>query len=1148
MHYADFVHLHNHTQYSLLDGANKIGQIVDTAKRMNMPALAITDHGNLFGAIEFYKEAQKQGVKPIIGCEVYVAEHSRFDRSGVRGQNRTYHLVLLCRDMQGYRNLIQLVTSAYLEGFYRKPRIDFELLQKHSDGLIALSACLQGEVASNLYHERPDEAEARALRYAELFGPDRFFLEIQDHHLDDEDRVRPEIIRLARKTGLPLVCTNDCHYLKREHADAHDALLCLQTGKTLADEDRMRYPTSELYVKSPEEMKQLFRNAPPEVIENTVRIAEMCHLELEFGQFKLPKFPLPAEYDAPEAYLDTLAREGLAERFGQLTPEMETRLDYELGVIGKMGYAGYFLIVRDFIKFARDSDIPVGPGRGSAAGSLVSYCLGITNIDPLRYGLLFERFLNPERISMPDIDIDFADRDRDRVIEYVVAKYGKENVAQIITFGSMAARAVVRDVGRVMGLPYGDVDKIAKLIPMMPGMTLETALVKEPKLKDLTKQDARIRKLIEHSRVLEGLSRHASTHAAGVVIAPDRLTNWVPLYKSSRNEITTQYDMKGVEALGLLKIDFLGLRTLTVLQDALRWISRNRGIEVDLDTLPLDDRKTYELFGEGRTIGLFQFESSGMRDYLRKLKPERLEDLGAMNALYRPGPLDAGTVDDYIERKHGRRSISVAHPRLQPILEETYGVIVFQEQVMRIATDLGGFTLGQADTLRKAMGKKQADLMADMKQHFITGCEQNEIGRAKADEIFVLMETFARYGFVKAHAYGYALVAYQTAFLKAHYPVEFMAALLTSEMDNSDRIVQLLAECKALDVTVVPPDINGSEVEFAPRGQKIHYAFCAVKNVGRSAVEAVVAARKEGGEFASVFDLAERVEPRALNRRALESLVAAGAFDRLEPHRASLHEGIDVILQYAQRAQSERDLGQVSLFGGDASSSLAPPRLPSQSPWTPSERLKREKAVLGLYVSGHPLERYRRTIESLVTPLEELGRFPDRAEVTVGGIINTVAHRYDKRGKPFAIALLEDFAGTTEVLCFADCFDEYEMLLITDRMVLVSGQVSTREGERPKIRCSKIIDIRKAWEELPVAVRLTLPGDAVSNGRCQKLLEFLAAHPGKTPVVMSVALSDEEVSFRVNRYPVHITDGFLGELEHLVGSESVHIRRNRTID
>jgi DNA polymerase-3 subunit alpha len=622
MHFADFVHLHNHTQYSLLDGANKIDELVETVHRMKMPAVAITDHGNMFGAIEFYKAARKQGVKPIIGCEVYVAENSRRDRSAARGSNRTYHLVLLCQNLTGYRNLVELVTRGYMEGFYRKPRIDFDLLKNHADGLIALSACLQGEVAQGIYHDKAEFAESRALRYAELFGPDRYFLEIQDHHLDDEDRVRPEIVRLAERTGLPLVCTNDCHYLKKGHAAAHDALLCLQTGKQLANTDRMRYPTPELYVKTPDEMKELFRQVP-EAVENTVRIAEMCHLELEFGKTKLPRFPLPQGYESPDDYMVTLAREGLEQRYREITPEIEKRLDYELGVIRQMGYAGYFLIVRDFTHFARENGIPVGPGRGSAAGSLVSYCLGITNIDPLRYGLLFERFLNPERISLPDIDIDFADRDRDRVIEYVVGKYGKDNVAQIITFGSMAARAVVRDVGRVMGIAYGETDRIAKLIPMEPGITLAAALKKEPKLRDLVKEKDDVRTLIEHSQVLEGLSRHASTHAAGVVIAPDRLTRWVPLYKSSRDEVTTQYDMKGVEALGLLKMDFLGLRTLTVLHDALASIRANRAIDIDLETLPLDDRKTYELFGAGKTIGLFQFESSGMRDYLRKLKPER---------------------------------------------------------------------------------------------------------------------------------------------------------------------------------------------------------------------------------------------------------------------------------------------------------------------------------------------------------------------------------------------------------------------------------------------------------------------------------------------------------------------------------------------
>jgi len=1140
MPFADFVHLHNHTQYSLLDGANKIGDLLATAREMEMPALAMTDHGNMFGAVEFYQKAQKVGVKPILGCEIYVAENSRFDRSEAKAGNRTYHLVLLCKNQTGYKNLVKLVTAGYLEGFYRKPRVDYELLSKHSEGLICLSACLQGEVANNIYHDKLEEAERRALRYAALFGENDFFLEIQDHHLDAEDRVRPAIIELAKRTGLPLVCTNDCHYLKKEHAQAHDALLCIQTGKTVADRDRMRYETPELYVKSPEEMKRLFGHVPG-AIENTVRIAEACHLEMEFGKFKLPRFPLPDGYQNPDDYLVALANDGLGKRYKTITPEIQKRLDYELGVIKQMGYAGYFLIVRDFTHFAREHGIPVGPGRGSAAGSLVSYSLGITNIDPLRYGLLFERFLNPERISMPDIDIDFADRDRDRVIDYVIEKYSKENVAQIITFGSMAARAVVRDVGRVMGMPYGEVDRIAKLVPMSAGITLHEALEKEPKLKALADTNPAIATLLEHSQVLEGLSRHASTHAAGVVIAPDELTNWVPLYKSSRDEVTTQFDMKGVEALGLLKMDFLGLRTLTVLADSLRLIREQRGVDIDLDSLPLDDRMTYDLFGQGKTIGLFQFESNGMRDYLRKLRPERLEDLGAMNALYRPGPLDAGTVDDYIQRKHGRKAVVYPHPALEPILKETYGVIVFQEQVMRIATDLAGFTLGEADTLRKAMGKKQAELMADQKKQFIDGCSKKGIEAGKAGEIFDLMETFARYGFVKAHAYGYALVAYQTAYLKAHYPVEFMSALLTSEMDNTDRIVQLLAECRELGVEVLPPDINKSHVAFHPSDDKILFALCAIKNVGRGAMEAIVSERTEDGPFTSVFDFAERVDPKALNRRVLESLVAAGTFDTLEPHRAAVFAGADTILSFAQRAREERALGQSSLFGGDTTVTLAQPQLPAVPPWPLSEKLKREKEVLGFYVSGHPLERYRRQVEALATPLAALADLSDRVDVVVAGIINTVTQRYDKKGQPFAIVQIEDFTGSTEAFCFSDCFKEHEMLLIPDRMVLLSGQTTTREGEKPKLRATKLVPIQEAWNDAPLALALRMPEAAIANGRTQSLLGLLEASPGKIPVVIEVEYPSEVVAIRAKRYSVSLSDTLLEKLEKLIGADRVKL-------
>lgn len=1144
---ADFVHLHNHTQYSLLDGANKVSDLLKLAKKMKMPAMAITDHGNMFGAIDFYRTAQKAGVKPIIGCEVYVAEHSRFDRSPVRSQNRTYHLVLLCKNHQGYQNLMTLVSSGYLEGFYRKPRIDFELLSKHSEGLVCLSACLQGEVASSIFHEKPKEAETRALRYADLFGEGHFYLEIQDHNLEAEDQVRPDIVRLAARTGLPLVATNDCHYLQKNHAKAHDALLCLQTGKLISDTDRMKYETSELYVKSPDEMKHLFRHAPTS-IENTVRIADMCNLELEFGKLKLPRFPLPAGFDNADRYLMSLCQEGLTLRYAKITDAINHRLDYELGVIEQMGYAGYFLIVRDFIQFARNNDIPVGPGRGSAAGSLVSYCLRITNIDPLKYDLLFERFLNPERISMPDIDIDFADRGRDRVIAYVIDKYGKDNVAQIITFGSMAARAVVRDVGRVMGLPYGEVDTIAKLVPMEIGITLKEALKKEPRLEMLTKKDERIKTLLEYSQILEGLSRHASTHAAGVVIAPDKLTNWVPLYKSSKDEITTQYDMHGVEALGLLKMDFLGLRTLTVLQDSLTFIRETRGIEIDLDNLPLDDRKTYELFGEGRTIGLFQFESSGMRDYLRKLKPERLEDLGAMNALYRPGPLDAGTVDDYISRKHGRTKVMYAHPLLEPILQETYGVIVFQEQVMRIATDLGGFTLGEADNLRKAMGKKQAVLMAKQKEQFLAGCIVNRITPSKSAEIFDLMETFARYGFVKAHAYGYALVAYQTGFLKAHYPIEFMAALLTSEANSSDRLVQLMRECKEMGIELIPPDINESEVDFNPNGQKINFALGAIKNVGRTAVKSIVDVRNSGGPFTNIFDFAERIDARAVNRRALEGFIDAGAFDCIEPHRASLHEGVDLIMNFSQRAQADRTLGQTSLFGGESGEVLRPPTLPPQSPWTSSERLRREKAALGVYVSGHPLERHKRCLHVWSVPLDELERHGDRTEISVGGIISSLTQKYDKKGNRFAIVLLEDFTSAIEVLFFSDCFEKNESLLVVDKMVIISGQLSTREGERPKVRATKVIPLQDGWNQPQLSLSLKLRRDTLANGKTRALIKMLGDHPGSTPVLMAVELETEEVAVRANRLAVQITDRLLIDLEELLGSDDVRVKRNGAID
>ncbi|UCD93698.1 MAG: DNA polymerase III subunit alpha, partial [Candidatus Zixiibacteriota bacterium] len=1009
MKFANFVHLHTHSQYSLLDGACKLDELIELAKYYKMPALAVTDHGNMFGAAEFYRTATKAGIKPIIGTEAYVAPGSRFDKKpSNKYPDGGFHIIILARNRTGYKNLIKLSTAGYLEGFYHRPRIDKELLREHSEGLVALSSCMKGEVNWHLLHGDADLAAQTALELQDVFGEGNFFLEMQNHGLEKEELLIPMVYTIHRQTGIPIVATNDCHYLRREDWEAHDALLCIQTGKFVSDTDRMRYETDQIYFKSPEEMTRLFEDYP-EAIENTIKIAEKCNLEIEMGRFHLPHFPIPAPHEDADRYLRHLAEEGLNKRYKKITDEIRKRLDYELSVIKQMGYAGYFLIVKDFIDYARMVDVPVGPGRGSAAGSLVSYSLGITNIDPIGYSLLFERFLNPERISMPDIDIDFADRGRDKIIDYVVRKYKKENVCQIITFGTMAARGVVRDVGRVLGMPYSDVDKIAKMIPFAVNMTLEQALVQTPELKEKYEKDNQMKKLIDLSKTLEGLARHASTHAAGVVIAPTALTDYVPLFQSSKDEITTQYDMKMVEEIGLLKMDFLGLRTLTVVQDCLRMIEENHDKKIDIDNVDLNDKKVYKLFSRGDTVGIFQFESSGMRDYLRKLKPENLTDLTVMNALYRPGPLDSGMIDTYIDRKNGRQVVSFEHPKLEKILKDTYGVIVFQEQVLQIANSLAGYTMGKADILRKAMGKKVAELMAEQKKEFLAGCARQKINDKIAQSVFEQIETFARYGFNKAHSTGYAFIAYQSAFLKTYYPLEFMAANMTSEMDSSDRIYVLMEECRKMNITVLPPDVNQSEKGFGVKDKKIRFGLLAVKNVGEGAVEGIVEAREEGGPFEDFADFVSRTNLKNLNRRSVESLIAAGALDSFPGNRAQKTAAVEQMLEFGQKVQAHA--GSSDLFSSQgAEVKRKVPELSDEPDWSISKKLSNEKQMLGFYVSGHPLDRFRSELTAFGTAdTQSLADVKDGREVRLGGIISVIKLMNDKRGNRMAFVTLEDF-------------------------------------------------------------------------------------------------------------------------------------------
>ncbi len=1146
MKHADFVHLHVHTQYSLLDGAIKLDDLVARAEEFKMPALAITDHGNMFGAVEFYRKCMAGGIKPIIGCEMYIAPQDRRKKEPIRGlPDAGYHLILLVKNQSGYKNLMKLSSIGYLEGFYHKPRIDKEVLRQHSEGLLALSSCLHGEIPGLLLKGSDDRAREVTEEYKAIFGQGNFFLEMQNHKIEEEMKVIPLLAGLAKKCNVGLVATNDCHYLKKEHASAHDALLCIQTGKKIADTDRLKFANDQMYFKSPEEMKTIFADFPS-ALENTLRIAEACNLDLEFGKTHLPEFPPPAGFDDLDSYLEFLARKGLDARYSKVTPGLEERLAYELKVISQMGFAGYFLIVKDFIDYAKSKDIRVGPGRGSVGGSLVAYSLGITNMDPIKYGLLFERFLNPERISLPDIDIDFSDRERDKIIRYVIDKYGENNVAQIITFGTMAARAVVRDVGRVLDIPYSDVDRIAKMIPWVPDMNLKKAQEQNRELRTLIKSDLRVERLMSYSQILEGLCRHASTHAAGVVIAPKDLTGFVPLYKGSKEEVTTQYDMRSIEEIGLLKMDFLGLRTLTVIDDTLQMLREENNTVLDIDSIPLDDKKTYQLFSNGETVGIFQFESSGMRDYLCKLKPESLDELTAMNALYRPGPLDSNMTDEYIDRKRGLKEIKYEHPLLEPILKETYGVIVFQEQVLKIASDLAGYSLGKGDILRKAMGKKKAELMVQQREEFKKGAKAKGIKPEVADRIFDLMATFGRYGFNKAHSAGYALVAYQTAYLKAHYPVQFMAASMSSEIGNTDRVVTLMEECKRMGIEILPPDVNESVGKFKVVGSKIRFGLEGVKNVGHGAIEAIVKAREKLGKFTSLFQFCAEVDLSAVNRRVMESLIQAGAFDSVSKHRPQLMASLDLASTYGQTFQEDRKRGQTSLFEIGAETKAIPiPRMPDVPEWPIREILSKEKDMLGFYVSGHPLTRYEEELKTFVSRnTQTIEETKDGDELYIGGVITHVKTSIDRKKKQMAFATLEDFLGTIEVVIFSDCYEKSRRIIRADSMVLVKGRASTKEGEKAKVVASDIIGLSKVYQKMLPPLHILLLSSGTSQDIVAELKETLSLHPGKSPVILHVRTNEEELKMRVKNMEVEISKDLLTKLKCLCGEKNVYVKRD----
>jgi DNA polymerase-3 subunit alpha len=1150
-----FVHLHCHTDYSLLDGACDISQLMDTAAAQNMPAVAMTDHGNLFGAVQFYNIAKAKGIHPVIGCEVYVSQQGHKTRSE---NDRYNHLVLLCENQEGYRNLINLVSTGFLDGFYYKPRIDKDLLSRHSKGLIAMSACLRGDINETILADRHDEARRLAYTYQDIFGRGNFFLEIQDHGLEQDKRVTPEVNRLSAETGIAMVATNDAHYLQREDARAHEILMCIQTGKTMSDPSRMHWTNPDFYLKSRVEMMQLFGELE-DAVNRPFEIAQRCQVKLEKVKEPFPRFDVPAEHST-DTYFEFVARQGFEKRRPRLEAlhaqgrlkhelaEYSERLDREIRMIQQMQFSGYFLIVWDFIRFAKSRSIPVGPGRGSAAGSLVSYGMQITDIDPLEYGLLFERFLNPERISMPDIDIDFCMNRRGEVIQYVTEKYGREQVAQIITFNTLGARAAIKDVGRVLDMSFGDVERITKMVPTVLNISLDNAIKSEPGFDEAAKRDPRVADILAVARRLEGLARNCSVHAAGVVISPEPLKNLVPLYKTNKDEIVTQYDMNGLEKLSLLKMDFLGLTTLTLIDDAIKLIEKRHGVKLVLEDLPLEDPKAYEIFSRAFTSGVFQFESPGMRDILRRYQPTRIEDLTALNALYRPGPIQGGMLDDFIERKHGRKAIVYDLPALKEILSETYGVILYQEQVMQIASSLAGYSLGEADILRRAMGKKKADEMASQRARFIKGALERGFPQRKIEKIFDLMEQFAGYGFNKSHSAAYAYLAFVTAYLKAHYPVDFMAALLTSETGNPAKIAKYINECREMGITVLPPDVNSSDWSFTPVGEAIRFGLGAVKNLGPSAVEAIRVAREESGRFHSIYQFCELVDLGSINRRMIESLIRAGAMDSFEGSRSQLFVAVEGAMEAGQGAQRARLSGQEGLFGdvfgGDHPHVEKP--LPAIPDWTLREKLQGEKEMLGFYVTGHPLDDYADKIRELAThDSSNLEGLAKGADVAICGMITGIQRKRNREQKPWAAMVLEDRTGAVDALVFTTSYERLAPMLVEDQAVLVRAQVLPEENAPPKISIQDMTPLDVARVPLPslISIRVWL-GRNGDTDRARSLNELFQSKPGDTQVRLRLesardftVILDVPVKVRPDRE-------FQASIERICGADAIEVLAN----
>jgi DNA polymerase III subunit alpha len=1153
---AGFVHLHVHSQYSLLDGAIRITDLLEKCKEYGMDSVAVTDHGAMHGALEFYVKAKKAKIKPIIGCEFYIAPENRTEKKQSSGVN-AFHILLLAMDMTGYRNLMKLATIAQFEGFYYKPRIDMEVLAAHNEGLIALTACLHGQIPWLIQQKDLEGARQKALEMQDLFG-DRFYFELQENNIPEQKIVNDNLLQMGKELGIKVVATNDCHYLNQEEAHAHEVLLCIQTGKTMNDSKHFSFSSDEFYFKSPEEMQKRFDYCP-EAIETTLEIAKRCDLEIEFGNYYFPQFPVP-EGQTLESMFSAACRDGLKSRFatmrtmGTLTPEKEkiytARLNTEIDVINKMGFSGYFLIVADFINWAKDRGIPVGPGRGSGAGSLAAYCMRITNIDPIPYGLIFERFLNIERKSMPDFDIDFCQDRRGEVIDYVREKYGgAEHVAQIVTYGSMKARGVIRDVGRAMDIPYGEVDKIAKLVPDQLKMTIKKAMEEEPRLQDAADKDPKIEELLRVSQTLEGLARHTSTHAAGVVVSPGPMVDYLPTCRGTNDETLTQYDMKHTEMTGLIKFDFLGLKTLTVIDQTLKHIKADIKIDLDIDTIPMDDTKTYDLLCSGDALGVFQLESSGMRELLVKMAPTQFSDLIALVALYRPGPLESGMVNDFVETKHGRAAAHYPLPQIKSVLEETYGVIVYQEQVMKIANILASYSLGDADNLRRAMGKKIPEEMDKQRIKFMAGARKNNIPEEKAEYVFDLMAKFAGYGFNKSHSAAYALIAYQTAYLKAHYPAQFMAALLSCDMSRTDKVVLYISECKDRHIEVLPPDINESVKDFSVIDDRIRFGLAAVKNVGGSALDSIIEERNKGGPYTSLSDFCNRVDSRRVNSRVIESLIKSGSFDSLGHKRSQLMAILEKAMDQAKAVQRDKQSGQMSLFAltpQTSKSEVTEITLPDMAEWEEKKRLALEKETVGFYITGHPLDNALSEIKTITdSDIHNLAEWGEDLPVRVGGLIRSCKRLKSKKGEAMAFLTLEDILEAVEVIVFPDTFARCEQHLLSTDPVIIQGSVQ-RDERGPKIIANAIYPLQEAREKFTEQITVRLEADKISRKRLEAVKKVLYQFHGDCPLLLTMHFSGRgEVDIEVMKeLTVRPCRELSDNIENILGYQPFSYKKN----